>query len=98
MNKEDNRKYSLSEKNYRQEVDLREFAPIIKDVVVQIVPEAKVTVEKDAYYIEGVELSRSQTCRIGRRLAKSSLGQYSKPIYSLFRGENVYIDDEEEFD
>lgn len=80
------REYKLASSDNRQNVDLTEYEDLIKDVIHSEAPNITVTVFPDRYVLNN-PISKGQAIRIGRRLAKSSLGQYCvlRPI--LFIGQ-----------
>ena len=82
------REYRLADTDYRITVDLTEYEDLIKKVVNDEAPEVEVTVLENRYVLNN-PISRGQAIRIGRRLAKSTLGEYCilRPI--LFVGQDT---------
>lgn len=62
------RTYSLVSKTARELYDLRLYQNIIIDVVQSVIPNVKVTVEKDSYTVYGIR--RGEAVQIGRMLSQ----------------------------
>ena len=78
-------KYRLEDTTNRKVVDLRDYKKEIVKAVHSVKQGIDVIVEQDGYYLSG-ELTRGEKIRIGRKLAKTGLGQYSLNRPVLFRG------------
>ena len=83
------RAYQLADAVYRGSVDLTKYEKLIVKIVTKEVPEAKVTVEKNQYFVTP-DLTRGQAIRIGRERASSKIGKYTMFRPSLFVGKKVH--------
>lgn len=83
------REYRLTNALFRDSVDLREYADVIKDKVAQISPNAVVEVYKDKYTVGNI--SHAESVQIGRLLSKTALADYciKVEISRLFCGHEV---------
>lgn len=81
------RMFKLSKAELREQVDLTLYTDIIEKAVHDIVPDAQVIVERDCYIVDNV--SKGESIRIGRKLAATPLGEFSKEIYTLFSGSEM---------
>ena len=77
------RRYTLASPEAKSSVDLRDYADIITTAVLDALPTASVTVEKD-YYTVSPTLTQSQAIKVGRQICQSSLKQYCVQIPKLF--------------
>ena len=77
------RKYSLASPEAKQKVDLRDYADKICEAVHQVLPMAKVVVEKDCYYIHST-LAHGEAVKIGRLICQSDLKKYCVQVPKLF--------------
>ena len=64
------RKYTLASPTARNDVDLRHFKTVIEEAVHEIMPQAKVVVTKDCYYVSPSP-DPSQARKIGRAICQS---------------------------
>lgn len=83
-NKNNSRTYKLANKDYKNTIDLTKYQNTIKNSIHNIMPDALVIVDEHSYTISPVP-TRAESTKIGRLLAKTSIGKYSKHTYSLFR-------------
>lgn len=77
------RKYTLASPTARQGVDLRDYEDIIVEAVHEVMPQAKVTVAKDCYYVSpspDPNLAR----KIGRAICQCGLKAHCVQIPKLF--------------
>lgn len=77
------RKYTLASPESRLTVDLRDYQEIIESAVHEIMPAAKVIVEKDCYYVSPAP-ERGDAVKIGRLICKSDLNRHCVQIPKLF--------------
>lgn len=77
------RKYSLASPEAKKQVDLRDYSAEICEAVHQVLPMAKVVVEKDCYYIHGT-LEHGEAIKIGRLICQSDLKKYCVQVPKLF--------------
>ena len=77
------RKYSLASPEAKNQVDLRDYADEICAAVHQVLPMAKVEIEKDCYYIHGT-LEHGEAIKIGRLICQSDLKKYCVQVPKLF--------------
>jgi hypothetical protein len=77
------RKYTLASPESRSTVDLRDYRAIIESAVQEIMPAAKVIVEKDCYYVSPAP-ERGDAVKIGRLICKSNLNRHCIQLPKLF--------------
>lgn len=82
------RVYELANTELRGSVNLINYEEIIKQIIKDIAPQVKVTVEPDRYILDR-EISKGQAIRIGRKIAKSRLGRYCLQRSILFVGHTM---------
>lgn len=78
------RTYKLANKDYKNTIDLTKYQKKIKESVQAVIPNALVIVDEHSYTVSPIP-TRAESTKIGRNLAKTSIGKYSKHTYSLFR-------------
>lgn len=86
--------YELANVELRGEVSLLDYKDIIEQVIKEEAPEVKVTIEPDRYILD-TDISKGQAIRIGRKIAKSDLGQYCLLRSTLFLGHSLPISKKE---
>lgn len=79
------RKYTLASPESRSTVDLINYRAIIESAVQEIMPAAKVIVEKDCYYVSPAP-KRGDAVKIGRAICKSKLNRHCIKLSKLFTG------------
>ena len=89
------RKYTLASPESRSSVDLRNYRAIIESAVQEIMPAAKVIVEKDCYYVSPAP-KRGDAVKIGRAICRSNLNRHCIKLSKLFTGIPVKEDKHEE--
>ena len=77
------RKYTLANAQYRGVVDLRVYAEVITNAVLEFAPNATVVVNRDHYTVSE-SLTQSQAVRIGRRICESDLSRHCVKMSKLF--------------
>lgn len=77
------RKYMLASASERKDVDLRDYENIITGAVYEFMPEAKVKVESDCYYVDPTP-DKGTAVKIGRKICQSKLKESCITIYKLF--------------
>lgn len=82
------RRYAFASAKHKNNVILSKYEKVIKDVIREIQPKAKVEVTDEAYYLSD-NVSRGDIIKIGRALASSELGRYAINRPVLFIGENA---------
>jgi len=81
------RKYTLASAE-RDDVDLRIFQSEITNAIHEVMPTARVRVDKDCYYVSPTP-ARGDAIRIGRKICESDLKHYCIKVPKLFN--NVEI-------
>ena len=89
------RTYSLASKIARSEYDLRLYADVITETVQNVIPNVKVTVNRDSYTVYGI--SRGEAITIGKQLSRyfsdAALIKaviFVSPPGEMFQEENLY--------
>ena len=77
------RKYTLASSTAKSTVDLRDFEDAITNAVHQIMPKAKVKVEKDSYYVSP-NPNQGSAIKIGRLICQTGLRAHCIQIPKLF--------------
>ena len=77
------RKYTLASPTARNDVDLRQYKTIIEEAVHEIMPQAKVVVTQDCYYVSPSP-DPNDARKIGRTICQSELKHYCVLIPKLF--------------
>ena len=85
------RKYWLASAEARQEIDLRDYAVIIKDAVHTYMPNATVQVEQNYYSVEPTP-KQGDAVKIGRKICQSELGKNCILIAKLFYSREIEED------
>lgn len=91
------RKYTLASKDARGTVDLRAYRGVIESAVHEIIPNAKVLVGQDCYYVSPTP-KQGDAVRIGRLICKSELCKQCVYIPKLFSSIEVRPKAKEETD
>lgn len=81
------RKYIFANPLFR-DVDLTKYEDLIIEKIHEVVPDAKVIVEKNGYILEE-NVSRGDVIKIGRNIAASDLWAYRLPRDLLFVGKKI---------
>ena len=89
------RKYTLASPESRSTVDLRDYRAIIESAVQEIMPAAKVIVEKDCYYVSPAP-ERGDAVKIGRLICKSVLNRHCIQLPKLFTSISIEEGNHEE--
>ena len=89
------RKYTLASPESRSTVDLRNYRAIIESAVQEIMPAAKVIVEKDCYYVSPAP-ERGDAVKIGRLICKSDLNRHCIQLPKLFTSISIEEGNHEE--
>ena len=89
------RKYTLASPESRLTVDLRDYCEIIESAVLEIMPAAKVIVEKDCYYVAPAP-ERGDAVKIGRQICKSDLNRHCIQLPKLFTSISIEEGNHEE--
>lgn len=76
------RKYTLASMD-RDDVDLRTYKTEIVNAVHDVMPTARVRVDKDCYYVSPTP-DRGSAIRIGRKICESDLKHYCVKVPKLF--------------
>ena len=86
------KRYILASLTARESTDLREYEKTIEEAVHKVIPEAKVRVEKDCYFVSPTP-PQGKAVRIGRLICQSKLKEHCihvpKLFYSVEVEENV---------
>lgn len=77
------RKYTLASTDAKSQVDLTTYTDVIKEAVHEVMPQAKVIVERDAYLVDPAP-SKGAAIRIGRIICKSALARHCVHVPKLF--------------
>lgn len=80
------KEYYLCKREAREEMDLREIAGKIQDVIHSVKPDAVVRVEKDHYC---VALSRGEAIKVGKAMSKAFPISAHEITRRLFKGKSV---------
>lgn len=83
-NLNNSRTYKLANKDYKNTIDLRKYQKKIKESVHVVMPNALVIVDEHSYTVSPIP-TKAESAKIGRLLAKTTIGSYCKQTYSLFR-------------
>lgn len=89
------RKYTLASPESRLTVDLRDYREIIESAVHEIMPAAKVIVEKDFYLVSPAP-ERGDAVKIGRLICKSDLNRHCIQLPKLFTSISIEEGNHEE--
>lgn len=81
------RKYVFANPIYR-DVDLTKYEDLIVEKIHEVVPSAKVVVQKDGYILDE-DVTRGEVIKIGRNIAASDLWSYRYPRDLLFVGKKI---------
>ena len=92
------RVYSLANPEYRRTVNLQNFEKDIRKAVKNTNPDLEVVVDEHSYAIPDT-VTTGEIIKIGRAIAKSSLGKYCLERPVLFVGakvtcEDIFIDED----
>lgn len=77
------RKYTLASTDAKSQVDLTAYTDVITKAVHEVMPQAKVIVERDAYLVDPAP-SKGDAIRIGRSICKSTLARHCVHVPKLF--------------
>ena len=89
------RKYTLASPESRSTVDLINYRAIIESAVQEVMPSAKVIVEKDCYYVSPAP-ERGDAVKIGRLICKSDLNLHCIQLPKLFTSISIEEGNHEE--
>lgn len=85
------KEYRLADKEYRKNVDLKDYTDIIEKCVYSLSPDANIEIHNDSYVIN-TPITTGQAREIGKRMGKETLLKiYALDRYVLFEGRNVII-------
>ena len=77
------RKYTLASTDAKAQVDLTAYSDVITKAVHEVMPQARVIVERDAYYVDP-DPAKGDAIRIGRTICKSALARHCVQVPKLF--------------